>query len=316
MTARAWVVFLSVAVLWGVPYYFIKVAVEDGVPPAFVAWSRVTLGAVLLGALCRRLGLFAGLRGRWRMLSFYAVVEIAIPFPLIAAGEDEISSSLAAILIATTPLMVALLALRFDHAERAEGQRLAGLMVGFAGVVALVGIEVAGEPRELLGAAAILLAAAGYATGPMLIKRGFAEVDPRATTAGALTVAALILTPAALAAPPDTMPSTEALASLAVLGIFCTALAFVLFTALVGEVGPGRATVITYVAPLVAVTLGVAALDERPGAGAIIGLALIAAGSSLATRAPGSSGKAEPVPQPASGPLTIAPATNPEDKGP
>lgn len=283
MSARAWLAFLSVSVLWGIPYFFIKVAVDDGIPPAFLAWVRVSLAALLLGLLCWRLGLFAELRGRWRALGAYAVVEIAIPFPLIAVGEQRISSSLTAILIATVPLILALLALRFDHEERADGRRLVGLLVGFAGVVALVGLDVAGSTGELLGAAAILLAALGYAVGPMLLKRGFVAIDPRVTMAGALAIATVVLTPAALADLPAAAPSTETIVSLVVLGVFCTALAFVLFATLIAEAGPSRASVITYVAPLVAVALGVGVLDERPGAGAIVGLLLILAGSWLST---------------------------------
>ena len=202
MSPRAWIAFLSVSILWGVPYFFIKVAVDDGVPPAFLAWARVVLAALLLGAISWRLGLLSGLRGHWRVLGFYAVVEIVIPFPLIAAGEQEVSSSLAAILIASVPLIVALLALRFDHEERATGSRLVGLFVGFLGVVALVGLDVAGDAGELLGAAAILLAALGYAVGPMVLKRSLATVDPMALMAGALGIAAVALTPAALIAPP------------------------------------------------------------------------------------------------------------------
>jgi drug/metabolite transporter (DMT)-like permease len=283
VSPRAWFAFLSVSILWGIPYLFIKIAVEDGVPPAFLAWARVALAALLLGAICWRLGLLGGLRGHWRVLGAYAVVEIVIPFPLIAAGEQAVSSSLAAILIATVPLIVALLALRFDHSERARGSRLVGLLVGFAGVVALVGLDVAGNAAELLGAAAILVAALGYAAGPMLLKRSLARVDPRALMAGALAIAALALTPAALVAPPSGAVSTEALAAIVILGVFCTAAAFVLFGALIAEVGPSRASVITYVAPMVAVALGVAVLGERPGAGAIAGLLLIIAGSWLST---------------------------------
>ena len=89
MSPRAWFAFLSVSILWGVPYFFIKIAVDDGVPPAFLAWARVVLAALLLGAICWRLGLLAGLRGHWRVLGVYAVIEIAFPFPLIAAGEQE-----------------------------------------------------------------------------------------------------------------------------------------------------------------------------------------------------------------------------------
>ena len=293
MSARAWFAFLTVSVLWGMPYYFIKIAVDDGIPPAFLAWVRVVIASALLAALCWRGGLLSSLRGRWRMLGLYAAIEVAVPFPLIGFGEQRISSSLAAILIATVPLIVALLALRFDHEERAGGARLVGLFVGFAGVIALVGIDVAGNGRELVGALAVLLAAVGYAIGPMLIKSGLGDVDARAMMAGALALAALILTPAALVAPPEAMPSADAIAAVIVLSVFSTATAFVVFAILVGEVGPSRASVITYVAPVVAVALGVGLLGERPGAGAIAGLLLILAGSWLATggrRPPGLAG--------------------------
>jgi drug/metabolite transporter (DMT)-like permease len=283
VSARAWVTFGSVSILWGIPYLFIKIAVDDGVPPAFLAWVRVTIAALILLPVCWRLGLLPTLRGRGRMLIALAVIEIVVPFPLIAAGEQHVASSLAAILIATVPLIVALLALRFDREERATGIRLAGLFVGFAGVIALVGLDLAGNADELLGAAAILLAAVGYAIGPMLLKKRLADVDPRATMAGALSIAALALTPAAIAAPPEGHVPAEAVASLVVLGIFCTAIAFVLYAALITEVGPSRASVITYVAPAVAVVLGVVVLNERPGTGAIAGLLLIIAGSWLST---------------------------------
>ena len=283
MSPRAWAAFGSVAVLWGIPYFFIKVAVDDGVPPAFLAWIRVAIAAVLLGLACWRLGLFSQLRGRLRVVSAYALVEVAIPFPLINAGEQHVSSSLAAILIAAVPLMVAVLALRFDHSERATGRRLVGLFIGFAGVVALVGLDIAGDSEELLGGIAILIAAAGYAVGPMILKLHLRELDPTAIMFGALAVAALMLTPAAIIAPPSEPVTTEAAVSIAVLAVFCTALAFVLFGALVADVGPSRASVITYVAPVVALALGVIALDERPGVGAILGFALILLGSYFAT---------------------------------
>jgi drug/metabolite transporter (DMT)-like permease len=283
VSARAWAFFFSVSVLWGIPYFFIKVAVDDGVPPAFLAWARVTLGALILGAIAWRLGLLASLRGRWRNLWVYAILEIALPFPLIAAGEQHVSSSLAAILIASVPLMVAVLAFWVDHSERVTGTRLVGLFIGFGGVIALVGLDVAGDAGEVVGAAAILLAAVGYALAPMLLKLNLADVDPRATMAGALAIAALVLTPAAVIAPPAGPVSGEAIGSVVALGIFCTAAALVLFGALVAEVGAGRALVITYVSPVVAVALGVAVLGERPGAGAIAGLLLIIAGSWLST---------------------------------
>jgi drug/metabolite transporter (DMT)-like permease len=283
VSARAWVAFASVSVLWGIPYLFIKIAVDDGVPPAFLAWVRVLMAAVILLGLSWRAGLLGTLRGRLRWMSLYAIVEICIPFPLIAAGEQHVSSSLAAILIAAVPLIVALLALRFDAGERAHGRRLVGLLVGFSGVVALVGLDVAGRTDELLGAGAILLAATGYAAGPMLLKRQLSDIEPIPLMGAALGIAALVLTPAALIAPPSETPPGEAIGALLVLGLLCTATAFVLFAALITEVGPGRATVITYVAPVVAVALGVSVLGERPGAGAVAGLLLIIAGSWLST---------------------------------
>src|SRR4051794_26599343 len=253
-------------------------------PPAFVAFARVVLGAALLLAFARHAGVLSGLRERWRWLALFALFEIVIPFPLIGAGEQRISSSLAAILIATAPLIVALLALRFDAAERVSGRRLVGLVVGFSGVVALVGVDVAGSSSELVGAAAVAVAACGYAIAPMILKRKLADLDPRATMGASLAIASVALAPLALVDPPRSASLTsEAVVSIVILGILCTAAAFVLMATLVTEVGPGRALVITYVNPVVAVALGVAALGERPGPGAIAGLLLILAGSWLST---------------------------------
>jgi len=285
MSARAWTAFAAVSILWGIPYLFIKVAVDDGVPPIFLAWVRVLMAAAVLLVLSQRAGVLkpALQRDHRRWFLLYAIVEICLPFPLIAAGERHVPSSLAAILIAAVPMIVALLAIRFDPSERATGSRAVGLAIGFAGVVALVGLDVSGSTDELVGALMILLAAVGYAAGPMVINQRLGTLDPRALMAVALSVATVVLTPAALLAPPSHTPSTDAIISIIVLGLFCTAAAFVLFGALIGEVGPGRATVITYISPIVAVALGVAVLGERPGAGAVAGLLLILAGSWLST---------------------------------
>jgi drug/metabolite transporter (DMT)-like permease len=283
VSTRAWVAFACMGLLWGIPYLFIKVAVDDGVPPAFVAWSRVVLAAAILLALAWRAGSLDSLSGKWRWLAAYAFLEISIPFPMIAVGEQHVASSLAAILIAAVPLFIALLAIRFDPSERATGSRLVGLFVGLGGVVALVGIDVGGHADELLGAGAIVLAALGYAAGPMVFKRHLGELDPRATMGMSLAIAAVFLTPYAVVDPPSAMPSGDGLIAIAVLGIFCTAIAFVIFSGLLMEIGAGRAAVITYINPVVAVGLGVAVLGERPGAGAIAGLLLILAGSWLST---------------------------------
>jgi drug/metabolite transporter (DMT)-like permease len=283
MSTRAWVAFAAVSTLWGMPYLFIKIAVDDGVGPVFLAWVRVVLGAAVLLGLAWRAGTLRALRGRLRWVAVFGLVEVSLPFPLIAAGEQHVSSSLAAIIVAAAPLFVALLALRFDADERVTGGRLVGLLVGLAGVVALMGIDVAGRGDEMLGALAVLTAAFCYAIGPLVLKRHLADLDPRASMGAALAVAAVALTPAAAATTPSSMPSTSALTALAVLGLFCTAAAFVFYGALVAEAGPGRALVITYVAPVVALALGVAVLGESLGAGAIVGLLLILAGSWLST---------------------------------
>ncbi len=283
MSPRAWAAFATVSVLWGIPYAFIKVAVDDGVPPIFLAWARVVLGAAVLLTLAAAAGTLGQARGRWRWIALYAVLEICIPFPLIAYGETRVSSSLAAILIAIVPTFIALLALRFDPGERITGWRLVGLAVGFGGVVALVGIDVAGSPRELVGAAVILVAALGYASGPMLLNRRFGDLDPRASMGASLLAASLVLAPFALLDLPAAPPSGRAVGAILVLGLLCTAAAFVTFGALVAEVGPGRTSIITYVAPVVAVALGVLALGESVGVGAGVGLVLILAGSWLST---------------------------------
>ena len=294
MTVRAWLLFAAVSVVWGVPYFFIKVAVEDGVPPAFVAWSRVALAAAVMVPLAWRRGALRGLRTRWRAVAAYTVCEVAAPFWLIAAGEDRVSSSLAAILIASMPLMVALLAAWLSPEDRPTGLRLVGLVIGFGGVVALLGIDVAGRPGELLGAGLILIATLAYAAGTIIVNRGLADLDPLGPIAASLALATLALLPAVLITPPARLPPGYALGALAVLGFVCTALGLVLFFQLIVEAGPSRASVITYVNPLVAVVLGVLILDERLGAMSVVGLVAILGGSWLSTQGRPREGRRRP----------------------
>jgi drug/metabolite transporter (DMT)-like permease len=282
MSARGWALFAAVSVIWGMPYLFIKIAVDE-LSPSVVAWSRLALAAAVLLPVAWKLGALRGLGERWRILTMFAAVEMAVPWPLIGYGEVHISSSLAAILIAAVPLFVALLALRFDHAERPTPVRLAGMLIGLAGVAALVGIDIGGRGDELLGALAILVAAFCYAVGPMIVKRRLSDVDPLGPVAASLAIATLLVTPFALADVPTETPSGDVIASIVVLGLICSALAFLFFFRLIAEVGPSRATVITYVNPVVALALGVAILDESVTAGAVAGLLLILAGSWLST---------------------------------
>lgn len=283
MSPRGWALFAAVSVIWGVPYLFIKIAVEGDVSPGFVAWSRVALGALVLLPLAWRMGALRGLHAKAAPLLLFAACEIAIPFPLISFGEVHISSSLAAIIVAALPLTIAFLALRFDHSERVTGTRLVGMLIGLAGVIALLGLDVRGDPQELLGAGAVLLATFGYAIGPMIVKRHFSEGNPIGPVAMALAIASMMLLPFGVFAAPSEVPATDALVSIAVLGIVCSALAFVLVFPLIAEAGPSRMAVITYINPIVAVALGVAILGEQLTAGAIAALLLILAGSWLST---------------------------------
>ncbi len=293
MSRRAWAAFAAVSLVWGIPYLFIKVAVDGGVPPLCLAWGRVVLAALVLLAIAARRGLLAPLRGRGRWLLAYAVAEVAVPFPALGFGEQRVASSTAAILIAAAPLIVAVLALRFEPEDRVDRRRLLGLLVGLAGVAALVGIDVAGSGRELGGAALVLLAACGYAIGPMVFKRHLADVDPIASMGVCLAIAGALLTPFAALTLPAAAPSAGALGAVVVLGLVCTALALVLMAVLVDEAGPGRALVVTYVNPVVAVALGVVFLGEEPGLGAFAGLLLILLGSWLATGASRPNGRGD-----------------------
>jgi drug/metabolite transporter (DMT)-like permease len=281
MSVRGWALFAAMSVAWGVPYLFIKIAVDDGLTPGFVAWSRVALGTLVLLPVALKTGALRGLPLRW--LVAFAVTEISIPFPLIAFGETRVSSSLAAILIASLPLMVAFLALRFDRSERPTRTRLLGMLIGLTGVAALVGIDIGGTTPELIGAGAILLATLGYACGPLIVNRQLADAEPLGPVTAAMAIASLILLPFGVGDLPSEAPSGEAILAVAVLGLVCSALAFLVFFRLIAEVGPSRATVITYVNPVVALALGVAVLGESVTAGAVAGLLLILAGSWLAT---------------------------------
>jgi len=282
VTPRAWWLFAASSVIWGVPYLFIRIALDAGVPPGFIAWARVVLGAALLMPFALRRGALHGLwQHRWPIAA-YAVCEIAAPFTLISIGERYISSSLTAILIASMPLFVALLAVRLSPADKPAGLRLLGLVIGLGGVVALLGIDVAGRREELLGAALVLVATLGYAAAPIIVSRRLADLDPLGPVAASLTLSAVALLPAVFASPPHAIPAS-ALWAIAVLGVVCTALGLIVFFQLIAEAGPSRASVITYINPLVAVLLGVMVLDEHLGPTSIVGLALILGGSWLST---------------------------------
>jgi drug/metabolite transporter (DMT)-like permease len=283
MTVRAWLLFAACSLVWGVPYLFIKIAVDDGVSPAFIAWARVALAAILLFPLALRRGALRGLLGRGPAIAAYTATEIAIPFVLIPLGERYITSALTAILIATMPLLVAAIAIRVSPADRPGGVRVLGLVIGLAGVVALLGVDVAGKREELWGTLMVLLATLCYAVAPLIVSRRLVDLDPIGPVTVSLTLATVVLLPFALASAPRTLPPPAALGAILVLGALCTALGLVVFFSLIAEAGPTRASVITYVNPLVAVVAGVLVLGEHIGATSLAGLALILGGSWLST---------------------------------
>ena len=291
MSARAWVAFAALGVIWGVPYFFIKVAVQE-LSPFVIAWARVTLAAaILLPVAWHRGALRAAGAHRAAILAF-AIIEFVVPFSAISVGERWIDSSTTGILIACVPLTVTLISRHFGVHEPLDAWRLVGLVVGLLGVVALLGLGTVSWPLGWAGVGCMLLATVGYAVGPLIIQKylkGLDSLGPIALSLCASSV--LLLVPAALTRPMTT-PSAFALTSIAVLGVLCTAVAMLFMFYLVSHAGPARATVITYINPIVASLLGVLLLHEHLGVGGVMALAFILLGSWLATR--GAAGRAAP----------------------
>ncbi len=281
MSRRGWVLFVAMSLIWGVPYLLIKVAVESVSPPV-VVFVRVALAAAVLLPLALWRGMLGPLRPYWRWVLVFSFVEIAIPFGALTFAETRLTSSLTALLIAAVPIVGAVIAHVLHLDDRLTRGRLLGLLLGIVGVAALVGLDVTGS--QLIGVAALCLTVIGYAFGPMIIATKLADAPAPAVIAVAMSINAVVYAPVAVATWPTAPVPAKAWWSLVVLGLLCTAIAFLVFFALVAEAGPTRTTVITYVNPAVAVLLGVAILDEPVTLGIILGFPLILAGSYLATR--------------------------------
>ena len=284
MTARATTLLLLLAAVWGSSYLFIKVAVDDGLSPAFISFVRLALGAAILAPFAARQGALRGLRAHTGTIAWLGAIQLAFPFVLITVGERWISSSLAGILVASAPLFIVLMAGWIDASERSRGRELAGLGIGLAGVTLLLGIDVGGGGLELVGALLVVLASASYGAGALLLKRRMGDAKPVGLAAGATAAgAAYLAIPAALTAP-TSAPSLDAAASVAALGALGTGLAFLVFYTLIANIGPARASIVAYLAPGFAVLYGAVLLGERVTPWTLLGLALVLAGSWLASR--------------------------------
>jgi drug/metabolite transporter (DMT)-like permease len=284
MSARAWMAFAALGVIWGVPYFFIKIAVQE-LSPWVVAWGRITLAALVMLPIAWRRGALHALGEHKLPIVAFGLIEFVIPFTVISVGERWIDSSVTGILIASVPLTVRVISRFFGLHEPLGPWRLAGLLLGFLGVVSLLGFGSISGPFGWAGAGCILLAAICYAVGPLIIRAHLGGLDSFGPIAASLAVSSVVLLVPALMTFPTHQPSALALASIAILGLACTAVAMLLMFYLVNHAGPARASVITYINPAVAALLGVLVLHEQLGLGGYLAFALILAGSWLATRA-------------------------------
>jgi drug/metabolite transporter (DMT)-like permease len=283
MTRKGWLLFIVMSVIWGIPYVFIKIAVRE-LDPAVVVCVRVGIAAAVLLPVAAQRGALQKMRERWLTVCALACVQIAVPFLLISYGEQHIASSLTSLLIASEPLLVVLFAPLIDPVEGVHGRRLMGLLIGMAGVVALVGFDIGGDGQRLLGAAFVLLATIGYAVSALFIKHPAIAALPRlGVVAVECFTTTVVVLPLAVLRLPGTFPGVDVIVSLLVLGLVCTALAYLLYFALIAEVGASRGTVFTYVNPAVAVLLGIIFLSEPFNAAIVVGFLLIILGSWLST---------------------------------
>jgi len=278
MTKRGWALFVALGIIWGMPYLLIRIAVES-LDPLVVAFGRTLIGALLLLPLALRRKALAPAFRHWPALLAFTLVEISGPWLLIGHAETRINSSTTGLLIAMVPMMSAVLAAWLGH-ERIESRRIAGLAIGFAGVAALVGLDV--RVSDWLAVIALAIACLGYAVGPIIINRKLREVPAIGVITGSLLLATLLYAPFAAFLAPEHV-AAAAIGSVFGLGILCTAIAFVIFFALIAEAGPARATVIAYVNPLVAILLGVLFLGEPFTLGMGLGFPMVIVGSILAT---------------------------------
>jgi drug/metabolite transporter (DMT)-like permease len=280
-----WLAFGALCLIWGIPYFFIRIAVQE-VSPLVVAWGRLTLAALVLLPIAVRRGALRPLRGHLGAVVAFALVEFVVPFTAISYGERWISSSVAGILIAGVPLTIALISRFFGLHEPLGRVRALGLLLGLSGVIALTGFDPVAGGTAWAGVACMMLATLGYAIGPLIIQRHLKGLDSIGPVAASLAVASVVLLLPALLAFPHRWPSALTLSSIGVLGVLCSATAMLLMFYLVRHAGAQRTSLVTYFNPVVATLLGVGLLHERLGWVGYIAFAAILLGSWLANRTP------------------------------
>ena len=280
MSRRGWFLFVAMGVIWGIPYLLIKVAVED-LSPASLVFARSALATLLLVPLASARKVLRPVLPAWKPLLVYTFIEICIPWVLLGYAEQELSSSLTGLLVAAVPLVGAVL-VKATGDDTLGTKRVTGLLIGFAGVAALVGFDVGASNAGAV--AAVGGVAICYAIGPLILARTLADLPSLGVVAASLAITAVFYTavrPRRVARPGR--PSADTWLAVTGLAVICTAVAFIVFFELIAEVGPARSTVITYVNPAVALALGAIVLDEQITATTGLGFALILVGSVLAT---------------------------------
>jgi drug/metabolite transporter (DMT)-like permease len=282
VTRRSLLLFIAMSVIWGLPYLFIRIAVSD-LSPVVLVFARTAIGALILLPIVVWRGELRGLFKSWVPLLAFAAVEIGVPWLLLASAEQRITSSLAGLLISAVPLVGVVIATSLGNREHLGVASMGGLLLGVVGVAAIVGFDLRASGLALAEIGVVVVA---YAVGPVIIARYLKGLPSMAVIAVSLAACAIAYLPFAALQWPGSVPPMDTIVSVAVLAVVCTALAFVLFFALIAAIGPVRATVITYINPAVAALLGVTVLHENFTFGMAVGFALVIAGSVLATRRP------------------------------
>jgi drug/metabolite transporter (DMT)-like permease len=284
VSRRGLFLFVAMCVIWGIPYLLIRVAVGE-VSPAMLVFVRTGLATLILAPLVFARGGPRTIGSRWPWLLAFAAIEVGVPWFFLSSAEQHITSALAALLIAAVPLVGAVIAAAFGNREHFGLVSLSGLLLGLIGVALIVGFDLGAS--NVVAVLEMGVVVVGYALGPAILSRYLTGVPSVTVIGSALALCCVVYAPFAIATWPAHVPSVAALAALGGLAVVCTAIAFLLFFALIAEVGPVRSTVITYVNPAVAAVAGFAVLHESLTLAMVAGFALVIAGSVLSTRRAG-----------------------------